>query len=63
MVIKLKSTNHLQIFCELMINSKVISISILGPDDSCQGDQPALMGWGSLLFAKWDWCQETDAHI
>ena len=43
-MIELQTITLLQIFCELMINSEVISISILGPDDSYQGDQPALMG-------------------
>ena len=41
MLIKTQLTNSLQIFCELMHNSKVILKSIIGPDDTCQGDHHA----------------------
>ena len=34
----IQHTTLLEMFCESIINSIVISISILGPDDSCQGD-------------------------
>ena len=31
-------TTLLQIFCELLLNSKVIPKHITGPDDTCEGD-------------------------
>ena len=33
----------LQIFCEFMLNLRIISISITGPDDTCKWDLPAWM--------------------
>ena len=43
MLIKFQNTTLLQIFCEIMVISIVISKSILGADDFCKGDQQALM--------------------
>ena len=38
MLIKIQYTTPLQILCESVINSKVISISIKGPDNMRQKD-------------------------
>ena len=44
MFIKIQHTTLLQIFCELVINSKIISKSVKGPDDTCQEDLQAWKG-------------------
>ena len=42
-------TSLLQIFCEFMVNYGVISISIIGPDDSCWGVK-GLVSEGHVLM-------------
>ena len=44
MLIRTPPTTLLQIFCEFMLNSKVILKSILDPDDTCLGYLQAWMG-------------------
>ena len=44
MLIELQPTTLLQIFCDFMINSKVIFKSIKVPDDFCQGGLQAYVG-------------------
>ena len=41
MLLRSQPTILLQIFCEVMINSEVIFVSIIGPDDICQGEPQA----------------------
>ena len=55
MLIKVQHTTLLQIFCEFKIHYIIISLSILGQDDSFQEDQQALMNTespGSRVFLK-----------
>ena len=47
----IRPTTLLQILCELIINSKVSSISILSPDDSCeQNHQESMKSWCLFVF-------------
>ena len=45
MLIKIQPKTLLQIFNEFIINFKVILKSIESPDDTCQWDLQAWMGW------------------
>ena len=59
---KSKATTHFQIFCILLTYLKIISISMKGPDDTCDGDLQAWMGYTSVwrqkfMFAIRDNCQ------
>ena len=38
MLINIQVTTLVQIFCEFMINTRVIFKIVKSPDDSCQGD-------------------------
>ena len=58
MLIKTQPTSFLQIFCEFLLNSKNVSINILGPDDSRQGDHQALtLSMLRLLLSKAWYCK------
>ena len=44
MLIRTPKKNHLLIFCEMVLNSKVIIKSIVDPDDNFKMNSQALMG-------------------
>ena len=49
---KIQPKTLLQIFCEFMIDSKVILKSIKGPDNKCQGDLQAWMAWWRVISVE-----------
>ena len=59
-MIKIQPTTLPQVFWEFMIDFQFISLIVLDLDDSCQGDQQALMGNPSN--AKANCIQSTRLH-
>ena len=60
MLIRTLSTNLLQIFCEIFLNSKVIVKSIIDPDDNFYGNSVSINGlhmspaWGQVSALRPD---------